>query len=43
MDEQRYSINPDQSVESPFWIADDDGDWVKRDDIYYHQPLEKKQ
>jgi hypothetical protein len=42
MEEQRYTINPDQDVNSPFWIPDVNGDWVKRDGIYYHDPLIKE-
>jgi len=43
MEEQRYSVNPDKDVNSPFWIPDVNGDWVKRDGIYYHCPLVKDQ
>jgi hypothetical protein len=43
MEEQRYSINPDKDVNSSFWIPDVNGDWVKRDGIYYHCPLVKDQ
>jgi hypothetical protein len=42
-DMQRYTINPDPSVDSTFWIEDINGDWIRETDgnryIYRHRPI----
>jgi len=46
-DMQRYTINPDTSVDSTFWIEDINGDWIRETDgnryIYRHRPIKQEQ
>jgi len=46
-DMQRYTINPDKSVDSTFWIEDINGDWIRETDgnryIYRHRPIKVDQ
>jgi len=41
--EMRYTINPDTSVDSTFWVEDINGDWIREVDgnryIYRHRPI----
>jgi len=45
--EMRYKINPDTHVDSPFWVEDINGDWIRETDgnryIYRHRPIEADQ
>ena len=43
----RYTINPDTSVDSPFWVEDIKGEWIRETDgnryIYRHRPIKVEQ
>ena len=43
----RYTINPDKSVDSTFWVEDINGDWIRETDgnryIYRHRPIKSNQ
>jgi hypothetical protein len=47
MNMQRYTINPDKSVDSTFWIEDINGDWIRETDgnryIYRHRPIKQEE
>jgi hypothetical protein len=46
-DMQRYTINPDTSVDSSFWVEDINGEWIREVDgnryIYRHRPIKVEQ